>query len=265
MRLYPRLPHRVARHIAREIATLPLDALEQRSALSHKAQWFTPTGGNRVTETELSELRERLRELARWRGYPAPVNRNARRFFDAELAVLLHKRLDVSPAEAAHGEIWAFMGCVLLPELVRWRFPGEEAGKRYPERFMGLARGIRNLYGRTWWRAEVLRDLGSKRPYELIEQLGEDELVQITERPTVAGIRSLVAAMAGEILVVEAPPRFSRPDLLREVMKVMIRTLPVIGLDCLDEQDQRRAVQLMIAQVIERAALPGVSSARQGR
>lgn len=173
MRLYPRLPHRVARQLAREVAALPLEELERRSALSHKAQWFTPTGGNRVAEAELTELRDRLRDLARWRGYPAPLNRNARRYFDAELAVFLHTRLGVSPAEAAHGEIWAFMGCVLLPELVRWRFPGDEAGKRYLERFLGLARGIRNLYGRTWWRAEVLRAPGSQRPYELLERLGK--------------------------------------------------------------------------------------------
>lgn len=251
MRLYPRLPHRVARQIAREVAVLPLEELERRSALGHKAQWFTPTGGNRVTEGELTELRERLRELARWRGYPASLNRNARRFFDAELAVFLHTRLDVSPAEAAHGDIWAFMGCVLLPELVRWRFPGEEAGSRYLARFSGPARGIRNLYGRTWWRAEVLRIPGSQRPYELLERLGEDELVQITERPTVAGIRSLASVMASELLAAEAPPGASRPDLLREVMKVIVRTLPVVGLDCLDEPDQRRAVQQMIARVME--------------
>lgn len=250
MRLYPRLPQRVARQIAREVAALPLEELERRSALSHKAQWFTPTGGNRVTETELTELRDQLRELARWRGYPAPISRNARRHFDAELAVFLHTRLDMSPAEAAHGEIWAFMGCVLLPELVRWRFPGEEAGRRYLERFLGLARGIRNLYGRTWWRAEVLRAPNSQRPYEVLERLGEDELVQITERPTVAGIRSLACVMASELLAAETPPGASRPDLLREVMKIIVRTLPVVGLDCLDEGEQRQAVRQMIARMI---------------
>ena len=60
---------------------------------------------------------------------------------------------------------------------MRWRFPGSnDVTSR--ERFVENNRGVRNTFGRVWWRAHNLYQEGLEDPYMLLDQLGEDELVQ---------------------------------------------------------------------------------------
>ena len=67
-----------------------------------------------------------------WWNHPT---HDARDFATSFLPALLHERMDISPAEASSQGVWAFVACVMLPDVVRWRFPGGEATTL--ERFLG--------------------------------------------------------------------------------------------------------------------------------
>ena len=108
-----------------------------------------------------------------------------------------------------------------------------------------------------WWRADVLGD-GID-----LTQLGEDELVNITERPAVASDRRLAQAVAREFLArVDRGEADSRMQLMREAMKRLLRLTPFVAFAALDET----AVQLVVEDIFNAAAagLAG-NTARSGR
>lgn len=243
MKLYPRLPRAIARPLATARATSSIERLTAEAAFRFTGTAFAPTGGQRVTEQELSSLRAEVVALARASGYPDTSTELRRRNFDRESAVLLYERLDLSPHEASQSGVWAFLACVLLPDVVRWRFPGDESGTR-SERFLGVARGTRNALGRAWWRAYTLRDTTRSDPFEVMASLGEDELVQIMERPRVGGNCELSLALADEFLGAAASnPTFRRSEMLREVVKRLRRLLPQLAFEALEPPAVRALIR----------------------
>jgi hypothetical protein len=142
--------------------------------------------------------------------------------------------MHITAAEAASQGIWMFIGCILLPDIVRWRFPGD-AGGTSRERFLGGNRGLRNTFGRVWWRAHILKQPEVQQPYQLLYQLGEDELVQIMERPSLAGSPVLARQRCLSFLRALADESgIMRSELLRDVMKRLPRLLPLMAFDALD-------------------------------
>jgi hypothetical protein len=77
----------------------------------------------------------------------------------------------------------------------------------------------------------------SPDPLRLIRELGEDELVQITERPNLAGSMMTARLTAQTFLEIipDLPQEISRSDLLRDAMKRLRRMLPLMTFDALDE------------------------------
>jgi hypothetical protein len=234
MLLYPRLPRKVAEELAEARAGLPVTELIVLSDITHPAAIYAPTGGSRVEADRLKRLRTDIRNAATEAGYPADSTQASRGEFDAASAELLHDHMDISPAEASSQGVWAFMACVLLPDVVRWRFPGRE--ETTVERFLGGPRGIRNTFGRVWWRAHVLRLRWVAEPYRLLRDLGEDEIVQIMERPNIAGSTALARETALAFLAtVEKRPDVPRMMLLRDAMKRLRRLFPMMAFDAMDE------------------------------
>ena len=131
------------------------------------------------------------------------------------------------------------MACILLPDIVRWRFPGTERITS-KERFLGGSRGLRNTFGRVWWRAYILGQPGSNEPYEFLSLLGEDEMVQIMERPGLAGSPLLARQVCGSFLdTVRQNSGFTRSELLRDSMKRLRRLLPLVSFDSLLDDELR--------------------------
>lgn len=58
----------------------------------------------------------------------------------------LYELMALSPSEASHETMWAFITCILPPDVVRRRFPGGAAGTSQ-ERLLGGGRGLRNAFG----------------------------------------------------------------------------------------------------------------------
>jgi hypothetical protein len=95
---------------------------------------------------------------------------------------------ELGSGEALRDDVWAFVAVVLAPDVVNWRFG------RARERYLG---GIRNAFQRVWMRASVLdRGTGHQDRWGLLEQLTEDALVQITERPSIGADPVLARALA---------------------------------------------------------------------
>lgn len=235
MLLYPHPPPTVARRLAEDLSSRSIDSLLALSAISHPAAAYAPTGGNRVIASYLREIDRCIRESADSCGYPASVDDSRLRRFDASSGRILHEMMDISPSGASNPGVWVFMACVLWPDIVRWRFPGDTDGMSSKERFIG---GRRNTFGRVWWRAYILRQPESSRPYELLDLLGEDELVQITERPSLAGSPTLAKEVCRTFLEITSDPVAALRSrlLLRDAMKRLRRLLPMVSFDALDAQ-----------------------------
>jgi hypothetical protein len=215
--LYPRLPGNAAKERYAEIRDLSASDLSGRSDTSHLAQYFAPTGGIRATPEHLAGLRGLVVELSGRHGFPTdPLGRSVNDF-DTELARTLHTSMDLVPAEAAIRSIWAFLALVVLPDVAVWRFP-------QPPEDRVLATDItRHVFGRLWWRAEMLCDSG--RPddrYHLLSVFPERNFDQIlSRRRAIGGSPELVRALAKEW------PRdwagVNETDALRDVLKHLMR------------------------------------------
>ncbi len=149
---------------------------------------FGATGGAMVNPRQLAQLRGRLLRLAKSKGFPNTRDRTSLARFDAEASAMLVEQPIFTSGEALRDDVWAFFGVSLAPDIVHWRFG--TARKRY----LG---GVRNTFQRLWMRGRAL-DRGTDHPkrWQLLEELTEDALVQITERPSLGGDPLLATAIA---------------------------------------------------------------------
>lgn len=190
---------------------------------------FTPVGGLRVEAQRLAELRKEVVDLACRHGMPGRLADLS--VFEGQLARLLHQRIPMSANEASHEEVWSYLTCCWLLDVAVWRF-GKDADKR---RFIGDVN--RNTFRRLWWRAEIL---GSDVDLTL---LGEDELVNITERPTIASDRRLARFIVLEFLArVDRGETESRMLLMRDAMKRLLRLTPFVAFAALRDEEVREVV-----------------------
>jgi hypothetical protein len=194
---------------------------------------YSPTGGNKIPLADLRDLAQRIRRKAEASGYPdTERTERGRRDFDYAVAELLHARLQISVHEASKKAVWEFLTCILVPDVVRWRFWREDSATRQT-RFVG---GVKNTFRRLWRRAFVLYDPDSHNPYALMRFLLEDELVQIIERPQLSASR--VLARSTVIAFRNSLARYSevkREDLFRDAQKRLIRVMPIMCFEALDE------------------------------
>src|SRR5260370_25862083 len=254
MLLYPELPAPVADGLINRLISLSIEEARQESDNRHPAATYAPTGGNRIKDNPLRALQQDLRDRARQCGYPGVPNGSQKRDFDAISGQLLHQKMYITPSEAARPEVWNFFACVLLPDIVRWRFPGS-GGVTSKERFQGKNRGIRNTFGRTWWRAQILYRPDTQNPYVLLYQLGEDELVQIMERPGIAGSSALAAQISDSYLTASAVDSgISSQEVLRDAMKRLRRLLPLVSFDALDDGIRRELIDHVFEDAVKSLA-----------
>jgi len=150
---------------------------------------FAATGGSRVSADDLAEFRLDLVAMAKKHGFDADgSSRSGHAGFDASASAWLADHPLLQSGEALRDDVWTFVGVVLAPDIVNWRF-----GTAW-ERYHG---GIRNTFQRLWVRGQALdRGVGSADRWHLVEQLTEDALVQITERPSIGGDAVLASALA---------------------------------------------------------------------
>jgi hypothetical protein len=229
---YPRLPRDLAEALLDEQRKLPADQLTALAATSHPQQEWHPTVPTRATGQDLKQLRTGVEDIARRNGYPVPQPRGGHVLFDQQLALHLYEHMGIVPAEAAAGGIWSFLALVLLPDVGAWRFPD-----RHRDRFIGadlmIGSSNRHVFGRLWARVHILGPEASSR-------LGEDNVVNLFERPTFGGDPRLARAI-GEthIRTLAAERVIQSQELMRDAMKRFRRLAVLISFAALaDDQLQ---------------------------
>lgn len=229
-RLYPRLLSGQARSLYTEHRQLRLSDLTASHDTTHTSAVFAATGGDRVSPADLRRLRETVVDLARTAGFPEESNKSARADFDLALAALLHTEMGLVPAEAASGDVWAFISLVLLPDVAYWRYPNP-VGDRV------LATDItRHVFGRLWWRAHLVHDPGELAPYSALEILGEAAFDQIyARRKALGGSPYLVKAILRVWRDLDRDGLTER-DLLRDFLKRLLRLAPFMCFEAMEER-----------------------------
>ena len=251
-RLFPRLDRRVALERLGALRSLSVDELSRRMPLDDVPTRFSPVGGVRVTAEELAGLREAVVATATEQGFPSR-DASSLGAFDTACARVLHETMLITPYEAGHEEVWTFLTLALLLDVAAWRYPNLN-----DERVVGTV--DRNTFRRLWWRAHILNEPATE--WNGLYGLGEDELVQIMERPTLWGQPMLARALALRFArEVAADPSVPRMDLMRDVARRMIRLTPFVMIDALAEDELDELVDRMLRQSV--VALTGRDSTLQ--
>ncbi|RAY10743.1 hypothetical protein DPM19_33640 [Actinomadura craniellae] len=188
--LYPRLLSGQAKPLHEAYQTMAPAELTDRVGGTHDSAVFAATGGDRTSEKDLRRLREKVVALAQGSNFPEESTRELRSTFDLKLAKLLHTEMGIVPAEAASGDVWAFLALVLLPDVAYWRYPSPPG-----DRVLGTDL-TRHVFGRLWWRAHLVHSPGDPDPYSALSILGEAAFDQIyARRKALGGSPYLVKAI----------------------------------------------------------------------
>ena len=216
--LLPRLPAPAAEILLGQHMS---DGFAAWSGFDHRclpaAVRFAATGGSQVSPTQLAELRDRMLQIAQSNGFEDTEPRASHAKFDAEMAALLAEDPLFASGEALRDDVWTFIGTSLAPDIVHWRFGAAQ------ERYLG---GVRNTFQRLWMRGRALdRGAGHRERWQLLDELTEDALVQITERPSLGGDPVLARAIAETWL--RASRHYARsamePVMRRAALRIRIR------------------------------------------
>lgn len=228
--LYPRLLAEQGGPLFEEYRTLTVAELSRRVALTHESSVYVATGGDRVPLDRLRELREGVLDLAKRAGFPDDSDRTRNAQFDLQVAAMLHGQMGMVPAEAASRDVWAFLALILLPDVAFWRYPSPPK-----DRILGTDL-TRHVFGRLWWRAQLVRSQGEPEPYDALKILGEAAFDQIyARRAALGGSPHLVRAILRVWKELDLTGLNER-DTLRDFLKRLLRLAPFVLFDGIDER-----------------------------
>ena len=192
---------------------------------------FASTGGTPASAPQLQALRDGILDKASACGMGREGVRGEHARFDHEAAAWLTENSLLASGETLRDDVWTFVGVVMVPDVVRWRF------ERSRERYLG---GVRNALQRLWLRGRVLdRGADTDDRWGLLHALTEDALVQLSERPSIGGDPRFALALAEAW--VRAAERFGKgrmePIMRRATLRIRvrneIRSLPSLRDACL--------------------------------
>jgi hypothetical protein len=232
--LLPRLPGPACDNIVRSfLAASPTRWAGFRPDRLPDQVRFAATGGTPVDAASLARLRRDLVAMAERHGFGRDGFRPSLAAFDAEAAVWLAQSDLFATGEALRDDVWAFVTAFVAPDIVHWRFGGSV------ERFAG---GVRNTFQRLWMRGVALdRGAGHQERWLLLEELTEDALVQMTERPSIGGDSVLALAVAEAWLrAARHHGKSAMEDIMRQaILRIRVRNeirsladLPAVELAC---------------------------------
>lgn len=272
MRLYPRLSGAQARSLVEglrtesiatvhDIGAALLNDLTEDGMIIGSGIEYGATGGARIKAAELNALKAALIEHAEACGYnttgeSTPLSKEGARAIDVRWTRCLHAQMQISRDEAAQSGVWAFLGCVLVPGLVRWRFFSTAPTGTTAKRFTGSLQ--RNTFYRLWWRAALLNDPQHDDPYWLLDALMEDEQVSLAERPTLSGCGAIVLP-AARLFVRRIRPRTdigSQMEVMRQLSKRMLRMLGITAYELMTPAECDTAAQELLDATLLGMQLP---------
>ncbi|MEU4707002.1 DUF6339 family protein [Nocardia salmonicida] len=251
--LYPRLLRHRAKPLAAEYKDLGPIELETRWSLAESSAVFVATGGTRVDPAKLQLLRDRVVDLAKESGFPQPPDAKQKTSFDLQLAVTLHHEMRISPAEAASGDVWAFLALVVLPDVAHWRYP-----KPPGDRVLGSDL-TRHVLGRMWWRAQLVYAPADADPYTALHVLGEAAFDQIYARRASLGSSPALIQSILRVWNSMDLKGLSERDVLREFLKRLLRLASFVVFESIEDQALDEELTVIALETV-RGILPAETS-----
>lgn len=206
---------------------------------------FGPSGGYKADSLAVV-IGEELRAIARLVGFPAPKSQGTQAEFDRLASIYLAQVPELRTGEALRNDVWAFLTTVIAPDVVGWRFPGENRA-----RFAG---GNRNAFQRLWIRGVALdRDKDHDNRWGLLASLSEDAMVAIFERPSIASSKHLALAVAEEwAKTLTKVSRNQMEDVMRRAIKVLRIRNQIIDLSWLESFELQQEIARIFDSAIEK-------------
>lgn len=219
-RLYPRLsPERAdALRSALVRDDTPADFKhEQFESAYEAADAFPATGGRRMSQSELLELRNKCLTAVEDQDGAAPLTTSQ---FDLRLGRVLYGYSVGSTGEFGNSKVWDFITLVLLPDLATERFSG--TANSAAVRFSGGHR--RHVFQRLWRRWNVFGEEVVAR-----DLLTEDDYGALLERRLTSERRE-VALRAAESIVESGPKGSIRREYTRVLMRQLVQVSGIVEL-----------------------------------
>ncbi len=161
--LYPKIHRAYAEKLIEERSNQDIAELSQISDASHPLAFYSPTGGNRIPSDILESLQKSIKDCAEKHGYPNLVNDEMSRSFDIECGIICFEKMYLHPSEASDVEVWAFMTCVLLPEVVN-----EVSRDKNCRKFIGTIETKEKSFEEIMEEIIFIRQIALKNPYYYI-------------------------------------------------------------------------------------------------
>lgn len=203
--------------------------------------WYAPSGGS-VSPELVAEIQTEMTAIATRHGYPERASEKQKSSFDFDAARWLAGHQHLASPELLRDDVWAFQTCVMLQELVVWRYSARQRA-----RFAG---GVRNALQRLWMRGRTF-DLGEEagsRRWRLLQGLSEDAMVQIFERASIASDPNLARAIAeGWLTTADRIGRGRMEDVMRRATKLLRLRNQIIDLSFLTPEELAAEVSLAFA------------------
>ncbi|MEP3428355.1 MAG: DUF6339 family protein [Roseibium sp.] len=219
--------------------------VERRQSECEAWIWYAPSGGS-VSPELVTEIKDGLTAIAKLHGYPERASERAKAAFDIEAAKWLATHRQSASPEFLRDDVWAFLSCVILQELVIWRYSARQRA-----RFAG---GVRNTFQRLWMRGRTLvqgEAAGAER-WKLLEDLSEDAMVQIFERASIASDATLARAIAtGWVATSDRIGRARMEDVMRRATKLLRLRNQVMDLTFLGHDELKKEVDCAFSQSSE--------------
>lgn len=186
-----------------------------------QAQYY-PLARQRASSEELLGLRAKISGIAEEFGFPSSVSSKNLVEFDRSVGPEVHAQMTIMPADASSIDVWNFINTVVVPDVVLWRYGKfSSQSKRWNISEDRLFDMTRTTIGRLWWRVHLL---GA----DLAGRLGEDEVVNLLEKPRIGGYPLLSRALGTRLLTFSSESNTTRRmELFRDVTKRLIRKMAV--------------------------------------
>lgn len=248
-RLFPQLLAEIGQRSAVQLATMSVAEAgrraEERALDPSLFSVFSATGGTPVTPQQLEGLRNAVLAKVREHGFPGGNRRDTPKS-DADVAVILRNRMDMTASEAAAAGVWEYLTCILMPDIVIWRWRNAAGGGISLDRFVA---GRRNNFHRLWWRAYVLA--GHMSTPDALQQLAfltEDDTVATLERPNLFGNLRVMRTYYDEFRTAVEKEKLNGPreDVNRDAHKRLLRVAAVRALESLSDDNLRAEVREFI-------------------
>ncbi|MBT2548087.1 hypothetical protein [Arthrobacter sp. ISL-65] len=186
-----------------------------------QAQYY-PLARQRAGSEELMGLRSKISGIAEEFGFPSSVSSKNLVEFDRSVGPEVHAQMTIMPADASSIDVWNFINTAVVPDVVLWRYGKfNSQGKKWSISEDRLFDMTRTTIGRLWWRVHLLG-------VELAGRLGEDEVVNLLEKPRIGGYPMLSRALGTRLLTFSSESNTTRRmELFRDVTKRLIRKMAV--------------------------------------